>query len=385
MKVSINILYVLHSSSKYEGSSRSFLSSLEGLVKKGISPHVVLPMRSDMSILEELDRLKVPYTIMKYLMPIYPKKTCLKDYILYIPRFMQMLTYQYLTVLRLFRLIKRANFDLVHSNAGPLLCGYKASQLTKLPHVWHLREYQDLDFNLNTTYALDSFRNWLRASNVYPIAISQSVYRHFGLDGKARMIYNGVMSSLDAKINYNKEKYFLFVGGLHENKGVRFLIEAFSLLLIKYPDQKLYIVGDTVNKTYKDYLISLVVKNSLEANIIFLGKRDDVLLLMSNAKAIIVPSVSEAFGRITAEAMFKGCLVIGNNSGGTKEILEDNDLGVLYNGENELLGVLENVVENGTEYYYDKIQRAAQYAVDMYSQEQNVDSIYCYYQDILNG
>ena len=40
---------------------------------------------------------------------------------------------------------------------------------------------------------------------------------------------------------------------------------------------------------------------------------------MSKALALFVPSSFEGFGFITVEAMFCGCLVIGRNTGGTKE------------------------------------------------------------------
>ncbi len=41
-------------------------------------------------------------------------------------------------------------------------------------------------------------------------------------------------------------------------------------------------------------------------------------------------SQSEAFGRVTVEAMMSGCLVIGANSGGTMELVSDNETGLLY-------------------------------------------------------
>ena len=41
-------------------------------------------------------------------------------------------------------------------------------------------------------------------------------------------------------------------------------------------------------------------------------------------------SQSEAFGRVTVEAMMSGCLVIGANAGGTMELISDNVTGLLY-------------------------------------------------------
>lgn len=42
---------------------------------------------------------------------------------------------------------------------------------------------------------------------------------------------------------------------------------------------------------------------------------------MNRATALIVPSPFEAFGLITAEAMFNKCLVIGKDTAGTKNNL----------------------------------------------------------------
>lgn len=116
----------------------------------------------------------------------------------------------------------------------------------------------------------------------------------------------------------------------------------------------------------------------------FLGMRNDMSDLMTKATVLVVPSVYEGFGRVTVEAMFNGCLVIGNNSGGTKEILEKENLGILYSGHDELVTAMKTVVLKGIESYYPLIKKAQERAVTLYSQEQNVEDVYKFYQDILN-
>lgn len=44
----------------------------------------------------------------------------------------------------------------------------------------------------------------------------------------------------------------------------------------------------------------------------------------------------EAFGLSTVEGMLSGCLIIGTNTGGTTEILEDGTTGLLYAQGEEL-------------------------------------------------
>ena len=150
-------------------------------------------------------------------------------------------------------------------------------------------------------------------------------------------------------------------------------------------DYKLYIAGDTTDINYKQTLLSLVKENNLCEYVVFLGMRDDICDLMAHATALVVPSIYEGFGFITVEAMFNGCLVIGNNSAGTKEILEPENLGILYSGHDELVSAMKTVVENGIESYFPMIMKAQERAVALYSQEQNVDAVYKLYNEIIDN
>ncbi len=52
---------------------------------------------------------------------------------------------------------------------------------------------------------------------------------------------------------------------------------------------------------------------------------------MSRAIAFLMCSENEGLGRVSIEAMFYGCLVIGRNSGGTKDFVFDGKTGLLFN------------------------------------------------------
>lgn len=51
-------------------------------------------------------------------------------------------------------------------------------------------------------------------------------------------------------------------------------------------------------------------------------------------------------GRVTIEAMFYGCPVIGYNGGGTKEIVQDGVDGFLFENVCECASLMEKMVEN---------------------------------------
>ena len=66
---------------------------------------------------------------------------------------------------------------------------------------------------------------------------------------------------------------------------------------------------------------------------------------MRQAKAIIIPSHNEGFGRCMPEAMFNGCLCIGHDTGGTKEQMDNGteatgeDIALRYQTEDQLTDI----------------------------------------------
>jgi glycosyltransferase involved in cell wall biosynthesis len=382
MNSKIKVVYILNSSNKYGGASKSFLTMLEGLMTKGIEPVVISPMAG--GLCEKLEKLHITYSIIPYCMDIYPYIRTTKDYFLFIPRIFRTILYNNIAKYKLISYIKKIRPDIIHSNVGPVHIGYHIANKLNIPHVWHIREYQDLDFNMHPLYTMNSFKQKLKQPNNHCVAITGDIYKYFSLGDKDVVIYNGVLRKSNAQYRETKEKYFLFAGRLEANKGIKDVIEVFVEFAKKNNEYRLLIAGDTYNIVYKNCLYETVKKSKLENRIIFLGMRDDIYDLMASATALIVPSIHEGFGRITAEAMFNGCLVIGNNSAGTKEILEPEQLGILYNGQHELLAAMQTVSYNGVKSYYPTIMKAQKRAVELYSQEQNTENIYKLYSDIKN-
>lgn len=150
---------------------------------------------------------------------------------------------------------------------------------------------------------------------------------------------------------------------------------------------RLLIAGDG-NDEYKSLLNQKVKEYCLDTSIVFLGYRTDIPKLMSKAKALIVPSQFEAFGFITAEAMFYGCPVIGRNTGGTKEQMDNVDNAI---GENICLRFLNNkeLAERLATIYYKMIDKDVlcniQHIVsDIYPINKSAQKVFDIYNKILN-
>lgn len=381
----IKILYILHSSSKYEGANRSILNTLIGLKAEGVKLYIMMPETLyDISLYDELKKQNIQFYILKYYKAIWPARTSWKDLFFFIPRLGINFFSNLLTLVRLKQIVIKNKIDLVHTNVGPMLMGYYVCKMLQLPHVWHLREYQDLDFKYDTYYKKKRFIELIKSKNNFPIPITKGIARHFELPS-TKVIYNGVLPQSSSHFVGKKEKKFIYVGNLSPNKGLDILLDAYVAFHRINNQFKLCIVGDTGNIDYKQKLISLVEKHDLTNSIEFLGKRDDVTTLMSNSMALIVPSLFEGFGRITAEAMLSGCLVIGRNTGGTQEILQPKKLGLLFNDQEELVEAMIKISKISSEEYSDIIEIAFREANEKYSNEVNVRKTLQLYTTILNS
>lgn len=114
---------------------------------------------------------------------------------------------------------------------------------------------------------------------------------------------------------------------------------------------KLLIAGNqNTHPMYTRKCMKYISENKLSQFVEFLGQRSDVYDLMQQATALIVPSNFEAFGFITAEAMFNKCLVIGRNTAGTKEQFDNIELLLKskyvfrFNSKQELVANLKEAV-----------------------------------------
>lgn len=380
----MKVAYILQDISM-SGSVFSFFNMLDELIPKGVQPIIITsgkcfdPLFSKRIAERDIKVYCVNFPKAVYFLKWYGLFKSLKYYF-------HLLLYpveSFVSVVEIKEILKKEEVDLVHTNVGIVRAGFFAAKKIKIPHVWHLREYQDKDFNYHFLPTKNYFRKLLLKSNV--ITISKDIYRHFELEGKnnAVTIYNGILSKSNIQLNSEKKKYFLIANRIAPSKGIEIAIEAFSKFLISHPDYKLLIAG-ALGRTldYEEQLIRYA-KKECDSAVVFMGYQKDVLGLMAEAKALIVASRNEGFGRMTAEAAFCGCPVIGNNSGGTKEILEETG-GFPFEGtSSDLANKMEIVASLSDHEYLSIAKKAQEKAVELYSCESNGNNIYGFYQKII--
>ena len=280
--------------------------------------------------------------------------------------------------------IEREHPDVVHTNVGIIHEGYWAARKFKIPHVFHLREYQDKDFGWNILPSKRVFSMLLRQSAAV-ITITNDIRYHFyqHKNPNALTIYNGVFSINDASFILSKEKYFLCASRISHEKGLIDVITAFSDFHQTQPDYKLMIAGDG-DKHYIETLKQTACSLGCMDDVCFVGFSQNVKSLMQHATALIVGSYNEGFGRMTAEAAFQGCLIIGRNTAGTKEIL-DCVGGYPFMSIDELRSNMNAIIKLSPEEYRQKAISAQKIAIENYSKEQYVEKVYNVYKSLLNN
>jgi glycosyltransferase involved in cell wall biosynthesis len=129
------------------------------------------------------------------------------------------------------------------------------------------------------------------------------------------------------------------VGRIAEPKGQCLAVEATAIAIGKGADVDLRLVGPVHDPEYTEQVKALIAHHGIEKQVVLVGAVVDPTAEYQNGHVFLMCSRDEAFGRVTVEAMRLGLPVIGVDSGGTSEIVEDRVSGYLVSsGNSEAMG-----------------------------------------------
>lgn len=163
------------------------------------------------------------------------------------------------------------------------------------------------------------------------------------------VINNPVNHSIEKAAEKNKNKIFnkkkiLFVGRLDKQKGLHYLIDSFSILLEKYPNAILEIVGDG---SLKGELFDKINKLNIDHAVQIKGTTKNVIDFYQNCDVVVLSSYYEGFPNVLIEAITMGVPIVSFDSPfGPSEIIEEGVNGYLveYLNPQELAKSLYNAL-----------------------------------------
>ena len=356
----MQVLFIVNDAGIY-GANLSLVNMIKSFNFKDCL--VLVPAKGP--LLSLLDQMSISYLIIPFRFNSAVYDSDLFSRFLYVVRLCYYWILNKYSYFRILQVLNKKNIDIIHTNDNRVSIGFEVAKRKCIRHVWHMREFLDLDYNMRP---FKSFRKLCEDFNVSDsvICVSEAVKKHFNIQNKnARVIYNAVESIHNLHTTKaEKERYFLFCGSLSEKKGVFDAIYSFSKML-NGQDLQLYIAGTGLTRIVKK-IEAIIQQENLQGKVILLGYRSDSKELMRKAIALLMCSKHEAFGRVTAEAMLSDCLVIGRNSGGTSELIEHRITGFLFNTNDELARYMEIVLEMDTT---DIRNKAKEKAIHSFTEE----------------
>ena len=386
----MTVLYVLISTDPFGGATKSFMLLLQGVLKSGVKAIVVVPDAN--GIYDTLCGMGVKVIVVSSKGNTWTGARTLKHKILYVPRQLGRVVVNNLAHRKIEKLLRDEIIDIIHSNNTVTDLGRHLAECRKIPHLYHVREYGDKDFGLRYFPTNRSFHKYLNTSNVYTVCITKDIQKHHGLlnNPNSRVIYNGIIDCFsDDNLKLDGRDILLYAGRIEPTKGLLDLVQAYAIYLgqVERP-LPLVVAGEVFDVCYKKKVDDFIYNNKLNDYISFIGKCSDMPALYKKAKAIVISSEFEGFGRCMPEAMSYGCIVIGHDTGGTKEqfdnglTLTGRDIGFRYNDSEKLVNSLLGVHNLQGEDYVSMQHLAFDVVRKLYSVDNYVKSVLDFYRFI---
>lgn len=334
----MRILFIAHNTHLL-GATKSMQSVLRYFKQMNVDVHVLMPHKGELYKEMQLDGIKA-HTFLFFFTVLYVKWN-LKY--LSLPL---LWVYNFVAFPFLLYKIRKINPDVIYCNSTLDAYSIWFAKILGKKHVTHIREFAFEDFGARFILGRKLKRKYILLSDKI-ICVSHAVANKVFQDipKKCRIIYNGI--SLPKK----EFKYKILdgnlrigvVGNIDISKRQDLAIHMMSKIVERYPDMTLHIIGDK-KCSYRDYIHKLVEDLHLRQSVIFDGFIMDTEKIYQKFDVLLMCSRSEAFGRVTIEAMLRNKPVIGFDSGGTSELIDDGVTGFKFLDYEGVLKALNCIV-----------------------------------------
>lgn len=377
----MKLLAVAHDTEFSDGANRSLLTTLLGLREQHrVDVEVLLPWRKG-ALNRQLDAAGIPWMHYPYFGLMSGIRGDSKDLLRYGKAYLGYPWERLLSRYLADKLTLRG-YDLIYTNTRRPVVGALMADRMNIPHVYHVQEYGAE----KPIWGPWSYQEILDHS-IRVILPSQALRRQF-IDhvpgGRLVAVHHGVESPLGLRKPGRNGKGFhlLITGALAPDKGHQDALFALKRLVSDgIQDITLHVVGTPPKRThigwYARDLRQMAEDWGLLEHVIFHGEVQDMTSLRGQMDVELVCAVREAFGRAAVEGMRSHLLVVGADSGGIPEIVEDGVTGLLYRpGDPDGLAERLRVVYWNPDYQERLADAGYEHAQTHFLPEENVQRIH---------
>jgi FkbM family methyltransferase len=374
IEASLSVVFFSHSPHMF-GAERCLLTYVTDLVKNGIECTVFLP--SDGKLRTYLENVGAFIKIFPY--DWWADKNNVTS------EFRQdRINNSFKTVWNdLYPTLKKVNPDVIVTNTTVIPWGALSAFLLNKPHIWYVQEFGGADHEIKYFYPQQIISQYIEGSSNLVISNSKAITKYYFGESKKdniQTIYLPVNYELVRELSTEECTYFkrkdstrlALVGTIQAGKGQIDAINAVNELINTGKKVELLLAGG-IDPEYYETIRELINQYNLQTFIHIIDFQDNPYPIFKNSDLILVCSRNEAFGLVTLEAMSLGKPVIGTNSGGTPEIIQDNDTGLLYTpGDYKELALKISELIDDPENRNRIGQKAALHAINDFSKEISV-------------
>lgn len=345
------------------GSERICVTLANSFVKKGWKVDLIVLNLDNETYLHLLSS-KVNLIILKKKHIRYSCFALLKYVFKNKPTVFLVFNYELAVILILLRTFLRLKIKIISRNNNVLsikLTNYKKGDFWSRWIVSPLikKFYYKVDHIINQCYAMKD----------------DLIILNSNLSNKLSVIYNPIDSKIEEYINNHdlskikRKNYILYVGRLEEQKGVHFVIDAFSSISHKFPDISLKIIGQ--GSLYLD-LKKKVIDYNLQNKVDFEGFQKNLIPYYLHAKLTVLSSIYEGYPNVLIESIALNTPVVSFDCpNGPSEIIKNGINGFLVKHQNvsDLKEKISILLSNGIKYKqlkYTVLENKTEYVVDKY-------------------
>lgn len=334
----MKILWVCHLGN-LTAANKSLLTLIKGLNVQEVKQCVVMPEYGELiPVMENIGNVSIH--VLPYRWWVNSFRTRWYKLI-----FLRRLIRNGIATWDLMRIIQREKPDLVITNTMVIPVGALASWLTKTPHLWYIREFGKEDHNFSYDFTEKLTYKIVGKLSIKVFTISKALERKllkFISNAKIEVIYNGVSIPFHVKQKYviqdfseNRPMKLLCVGRIEPGKNFEEVIHAVARVIHTGYHINLNIIGEWNNLRYYEQLVAQIANYKLTKSIFIHQYQKDLSSFYKLSDVFVIPSLNEAFGRVTIEAMQFGKCVIAANSGANPELIDHLKNGLLYKSGDE--------------------------------------------------
>lgn len=217
------------------------------------------------------------------------------------------------------KIIEKINPHIIYSNnTHEMMLLKKLVKNTEIKSIAHIH---DMRTSINSPIKRFFMDNSMKTYDEV-LTVSEATKKSWNND-KVKVIYNGVVKEFFIKDDFiDKEISKIgFIGKISKRKGFDILKDAFE---DEFRDKMLYIAYGSYDKEFDEDIKSMKEKNNIE--FFYQLNENEVKNFYDSIDLLVVPSRQDPLPTVILEAMARGCLVIGANTGGIPELIGDRNL-----------------------------------------------------------